>query len=180
MFTLRQSSSSSLYSHMYIEITIYKRIYRTYKRSKVKTYIPSIHKEIKKIEIKILMNHCFNPHYRLFQASANNQHGQAAKGGQPESFVAFTLNLVEQLLAGYSAERRVRRPSLLSPDADRLTRRCMPVELPSRSWCHVCYERRRLGRGRKSQSKFGCSTCGKHLCLPQCFTKYHMQQDYLN
>ncbi len=81
--------------------------------------------------MKILMDHCFNPHYRPFQASTSNQHRPAAKTGQSDSFVAFTLNLLEQLLARFSAERTVERLSLLSSDANRLARWCMPVELHS-------------------------------------------------
>ncbi|XP_021341429.1 piggyBac transposable element-derived protein 4-like [Mizuhopecten yessoensis] len=113
--------------------------------------------------------------YQLFLQSPHHQPGQ---GKQQLSFLQFTQSIIRGLVDGFTSTARKGRPSLLPLD-DRLTQRHLPGTLESRSWCHVCYMRCKSGlQDKTSQTKFGCTECRKHLCLPTCFTMYHSQAKY--
>lgn len=93
----------------------------------------------------------------------------------------FTLNLSEQLIIMANAvDQNIPRPYPAQPtDLERLTRRCMPGNLGRKTYCKVCYYQ--LPHGLvdiRSQTKFGCLDCKKHLCLPECFRIYHTVLNY--
>lgn len=114
--------------------------------------------------------------YRLYLLSPNHQ---PAPGKKPLTFLEFSKSVASGLIAGYvGGSARRGRPSL-APVDDRLTQRHMPGSFPNRSWCHVCYMRvRHALQDSKKMTKFGCLDCGKHLCLPECFTRYHTVKNY--
>ena len=88
----------------------------------------------------------------------------------------FTLTLVQQMLA--HAQQEVPR-IMPAPDHDRLTARCMPEDLHRKSYCRVCYHRHKNNVAeQRRQTKYGCSKCEVHLCLPHCFRIYHTVRQY--
>ena len=92
--------------------------------------------------------------------------------------LAFITNIAEGFLSGFSFEFKTGRKSLL-PISGRLQSRCFPVDLMSKSWCHVCWKKFKNGAIPKThQTKYGCRTCSKHLCIPQCFTIFHTMEIY--
>ncbi len=112
--------------------------------------------------------------FRLYLAS---RHPDTPANKRP-SLLQFTLELVEELLGDHTSNTRIGRPSLAPLDT-RLTSRCMPGTFPNRSWCHVCWSR--VSRGiqeKRRQTQYGCLTCQKHLCLPECFALYHTERKY--
>lgn len=92
------------------------------------------------------------------------------------SLYDYTLNLCEQLiLIANGLDQNIPCPArMLTTDLARLTRRCMPGNLKRKSYCRVCYQRQKKGTAeKKRQTKFGCSDCKVHLCLPDCYRIYH-------
>lgn len=89
------------------------------------------------------------------------------------SLLQFSMRMIEELLATDVPQKRRGRPSL-NDRPSRLTDRCLPGTFPKPSTCAVCAKRFRAGKIPKlHQTTYGCLTCGKHLCLPRCFTQYH-------
>ncbi|XP_071158717.1 piggyBac transposable element-derived protein 4-like [Mytilus edulis] len=122
----------------------------------------------KKVFFSLLEMVKFNA-YRLFTLSPNHSSNL--------TFLQFSCLLIKGLINGYSAGVRRGRP-LLAPD-QRLIQRHMPTTLNSKGRCHVCYMRQKNGKQDNiRQTKYGCSVCGKHLCMPQCFTIYHTEKNY--
>lgn len=121
--------------------------------------------------------------YKLYIASPNHQLATSdinplIQGNKPLTFLQFTLKVVEGLIAGYRNPSRKGRPSLQAID-DRLTTRCMPHKFVKRSWCHVCWMKNAKNTtSPRSQTLYGCATCGKHMCIPTCFIAYHSKVHY--
>ncbi|VDI26102.1 Hypothetical predicted protein [Mytilus galloprovincialis] len=109
--------------------------------------------------------------FRLFLASPHHQPGP---GKRPTTFLKFSKAVAAGLIAGYTGGSvRKGRPSLVPVD-DRLTQRHLPGSFGNKSWCHVCHMRVKNNQQETCrQTKFGCLDCGKHLCLPECFTVFH-------
>ena len=114
--------------------------------------------------------------YRLFLLSPNHQPGP---GKRPITFLQFSKLVASGLIAGYTGgSARKGRPALLPVD-DRLTQRHLPGTFENRSWCHVCHMKVKKGlQDSRKQTKYGCLDCGKHLCLPECFTIFHAVKNY--
>ena len=113
----------------------------------------------------------------LYNQSPNHQ---PAAGKPKMTLLQFTIKMISSLIGGQQNPNKRGRPrTVIVADELRLTARHFPVRLPNKSWCHVCW--RRVADGRQNtrrQSVFGCSDCGKHLCIPECFTVYHTVQNY--
>ena len=114
--------------------------------------------------------------YGLFLLSPNHQPGP---GKRPITFLQFSKLVASGLIAGYTGgSARKGRPAFLPVD-DRLTQRHMPGTFENRSWCHVCHMKVKKGlQDSRKQTKYGCLDCGKHLCLPECFTIFHTVKNY--
>ena len=114
--------------------------------------------------------------YRLFSMSPNHQPGP---GKTQLTFLQFSKSVATGLIAGYAGGAvRKGRPALVPVD-HRLTQRHLPATLETRSWCHVCYMKVKAGsQEKRAQTKYGCRDCGKHLCLPGCFTAFHSVKNY--
>ncbi|XP_071157552.1 piggyBac transposable element-derived protein 4-like [Mytilus edulis] len=96
------------------------------------------------------------------------------------TFLDFTLDIAKGLVAGYSSDVRRGRPSQV-PLENRLVQRHMPTRFDKKSKCHLCYMRTKNGiQETVRQTKFGCNDCRKHLCLPECFTKFHTVRNCYN
>lgn len=94
------------------------------------------------------------------------------------SILNFTLKVIENLVAAPVPEVRRGRP-VHGDLPSRLTNRCLPGTFPKPSKCAVCSKKFRAGKIPKlHQTTYGCLTCGKHLCLPTCFTIYHSVQNF--
>lgn len=129
----------------------------------------------KRVFFKLLEILKFNA-FVLFIASPHHQPGPNTS---PMTFLQFSKKVATGLVAGYTGNLSRGRPSLL-PAEIRLSHRHMPSEFEKKSWCHVCWAR--VARGtqeKRSQTKFGCRDCSKHLCMPKCFTRYHTVRDYI-
>ena len=113
--------------------------------------------------------------YILYKSSP---HHQPPPGKKQLSYLQFTLNLIDGLLAEYNNSQRMGRPALGPLDA-RLHSRCMPSRMENRSWCHVCWMKVSRGRqDKRAQTQYGCQTCQKHLCMPDCFRAFHTLKHY--
>lgn len=112
----------------------------------------------------------------LFTKSPNHQ----PQPGKPQlTFLKFSKSVASGLIGDFAnAQNRRGRPAL-APVEIRLTERHMPDTFPNRSWCHVCWARVRSGvQDSRKQTKYGCLSCQKHLCLPDCFRLYHTSRVY--
>ena len=88
----------------------------------------------------------------------------------------FTLTLVQHMLAHSQQELPMIMPA---PDHDRLTARCMPDDLHRKNYCCVCYHRHKNNVAeQRRQTRYGCSKCEVHLCLPHRFRIYHTVRQY--
>jgi len=114
--------------------------------------------------------------FRLFLLSPNHQ---PAPSKSPLTFLQFSQSVAMGLINGYTTRENPRgRPSTV-PLEIRLTQRHLPADLVNKSWCHVCYARYASGKQeKKCQTRYGCSDCRKHLCLPKCFAMYHSVKNY--
>ncbi|CAG2241919.1 unnamed protein product [Mytilus edulis] len=114
--------------------------------------------------------------FRLFLASPHHQPGP---GKRPLTFLKFSKGVAAGLIGGYTGGSvRKGRPSLVPVD-DRLTQRHLPGSFGNKSWCHVCHMRvKNNQQDTRRQTKYGCLDCGKHLCLPECFTVFHSVKSY--
>ncbi|XP_052061750.1 piggyBac transposable element-derived protein 4-like [Mytilus californianus] len=110
--------------------------------------------------------------FKLFLMSPNHQTNL--------TFLDFSISVAKGLVNGYISETRRGRPSLM-PVENRLVQRHMPASFDKKSKCHLCYMRNRNNRQVPiKQTKFGCLECVKHLCLPECFSKYHTERNCYN
>ena len=111
--------------------------------------------------------------YRIYLSSQTH----LTQGKKP-SFLDFTLDVIQALLVDANPQQRQGRPSLHPLDS-RLTSRCMPDEIGHKTWCHVCWMRVAKGlQEKRRQTKYGCLTCSKALCIPECFKVYHTVKKY--
>ncbi len=95
------------------------------------------------------------------------------QGTRRLSLLDFVLDLVDGLLSGRSKVGKRGRPAIQAVE-QRLLNRCMPGRFDKPSWCYICSLQCRKGlQSKRAQTAFGCLECGKHLCLPECFTLYH-------
>lgn len=97
---------------------------------------------------------------------------------KPVSFYEYTLRLLAEMFL--TQDRIQPQPNRHLPDhPDRLQKRCMPHIYPKRSYCKVCYEQAKYDENKtRSQTRFGCDSCGQHLCIPFCFVIYHTIKNY--
>ena len=113
--------------------------------------------------------------YLLLRKTPNAQPTGRTK---PMSLLKFTTAVVNSLVQAPVVSIPRGRPGTTVRD-ERLTSRCMPATFDSKSWCHVCHRRANAVEGAKRhQTKYGCFSCEKHLCIPDCFTAYHTRAVY--
>ena len=114
--------------------------------------------------------------FRLYLASPNHQPGP---GKKPLTFLQFSKLLAIGMINGFSTGQNQRGRPALVPAEIRLTERHMPGTFVKKSWCHVCWSRVKKGtQETRRQTKYGCLSCEKHLCLPDCFRDYHTLKNY--
>lgn len=114
--------------------------------------------------------------FKLFLCSPNHQPGPNRR---TLTFLDFSKAVAEGLIGGYTGGSvRMGRPSLVPVEA-RLSQRHLPGTFQTKSWCHVCHMRVQSNQqDKRKQTKYGCLECGKHLCLPDCFTIFHTRKSY--
>ena len=119
--------------------------------------------------ITYLLEMCVVNAFILMKSSPNHQ-----SQSKTLTLLDFKLELIEDLLGGYSRSSKRGRMAVMPLEEKRLSARCMPGSFEKRSWCYVCALRYRNGtQEKKHQTLNGCIECGKHLCLPKCFKEYH-------
>ncbi|CAG2242476.1 unnamed protein product [Mytilus edulis] len=128
----------------------------------------------KRVSFKFLEILKYNA-YRLFLLSPNHQ----TVGNSPAmTFLTFSRQMTSSLIDGYVGISNKGRQAA-APVQSRLTERHMPNVVGNKSWCHVCRAKVAAGRQEKRrQTIYGCNECGKHFCLPECFTAYHTKAKY--
>ena len=90
-----------------------------------------------------------------------------------KAYKEFRLDLVKQLMEGYSSRKSVGQPSL--SNHSRFTGRHFPSFLPlneagkrQERFCQVC-----LDAKLKKRSSYWCEKCNAGLCAAPCFGLYH-------
>lgn len=113
--------------------------------------------------------------YRLFLLSPNHQ----TVGNSPAmTYLQFSRQIASSLIDEYCGIGTRGRQSA-APVPSRLIERHMPNIVGKKSWCHVCWMKVSAGKqDKRKQTMYGCLECGKHLCLPECFTAYHTMAKY--
>ena len=105
-----------------------------------------------------LLDICILNAYRLWQCD----HAQ-------ESHLTFRMALMHELMQQMPDERRPHRQSSLRPASSALATDHFPAHSPDKRDCVMCSKE----QPQRVKSRIICNACQVHLCIGDCFSRYH-------